>query len=220
VANLEPAFGGQDLEDWDSVRQRGSRVLRHRGAAVTREDYEDLAKLASPIVAKAKCYPNLDLAQDPAGGAEMGGVVSLIVVPHSLERNPSPDLNVLHQVAKFMNACRAADTELIVLAPEYVGVIVEAVVVAARDESGAAAVAQCKQEISRYLHPLIGGDNGRGWEFGRLPHESDIYARLEAIRELEYVRSLNLRLVEERKGLLQSEKFLICAGDHKIQLKM
>jgi predicted phage baseplate assembly protein len=220
VANLEPAFGGQDIEDWDSVSERGSRWLRHRGRAVTREDYEDLAMLASPVVARAKCYPNLDLARDPTGGIEMPGVVSLVVVPHSPDPRPGPDLNLLHHIAKFMNGRRVADTELIVLAPQYVQVNVEAVIVATGADTGAAAVTQCKHEISRYLHPLTGGGNGRGWEFGRLPHESDLYAILEAIRELEYVRSLNIRMIEEGKGLLQSKKFLIYAGAPKIQLRM
>ena len=220
VTNLEPAFGGQDIEDWNSVRERGARMLRHRGRAVTVEDHEDLAKLASPNVAKAKCYPNLDLAQDPAGSIEMPGVVSLVIVPYSLDRKPLPDLNLLHRVANHMNTCRVADTELIVLAPEYVCIRVEAVIVSAGADSGAAAVARCRQEIDRYLHPLTGGDDGRGWEFGQLPHESDLHACLEAIRELEYVRSLSIRMIEERRGLLESKKFLICAEEPKIQLKM
>jgi predicted phage baseplate assembly protein len=220
VINLEPAIGGQDIEDWDSLSERGSRWLRHRGRAVTREDYEDLAILASPVVARAKCFPNLDLASDPTGRIEMPGVVSLIVVPRSLDPRPMPDLNLLRHIAKFMNEHRVADTELIVLAPQYVQIIIEAVIVATGADTGADAITRCKHEISRYLHPLTGGDHGRGWEFGRLPHESDLYAILEKIRELEYVRSLNLRMIEERKGLLQSKKFLIYAGEHKIQLRM
>lgn len=219
VTNLEPAIGGQDIEDWDAVRERASGLLRHRGRAVTREDYEDLAKLVSPVIARAKCYPNLDLAQDPVGEAELPGIVSLIVVPRSLDRKPLPDLNLLHQVAKYMNGCRVADTELVVLAPEYIQVSVEAVIVASGADKGAAAVSRCRQELNRYLHPLTGGDQGRGWEFGRLPHESDLYACLEAIPELEYVRSLEISLIEECEGLLQSKKFLICAGEPKIQLR-
>src|SRR5262249_11507394 len=30
VVNLEPALGGQNVEDWDEVRERGARGLRHR----------------------------------------------------------------------------------------------------------------------------------------------------------------------------------------------
>jgi hypothetical protein len=194
--------------------------LRHRERAVTRDDYEDLAKLASPVVARAECYPNLDLAKDPDGGMELPGVVSLVVVPRSLDRRPLPDLNLLRQVAKYMDGCRVTNTELIVLAPEYISVVVEAVIVAAGADTGAVAVAQCKQVINRFLHPLAGGDHGRGWKFGRLPKESDLYACLEAIPVLEYVHSLNLRMVEERPGLLQSKKFLIYAGEPKIQQRM
>jgi hypothetical protein len=119
-----------------------------------------------------------------------------------------------------MNGCRVPDTELVLLAAEYVCVRVEAEIVATGPETGAAAVDQCQKQLTRYLHPLTGGDGGRGWEYGRQPHESDFYAILEAIRGLEYVRSLNIKMEEERPGLLQSGLFLICAGEHRIRLAM
>ena len=53
--NLEPARGGVDAETLASLRQRGPRAIRHHDRAVTIEDYEDLAMLASPEVARAKC---------------------------------------------------------------------------------------------------------------------------------------------------------------------
>ena len=218
VVNIEPAFGGQDIEDWDSVRERGGRWLRHRGRAVTMEDYEDLTMLASPIVDKAKCYPNRDLAVDPAGRSIRPGVVSLIIVPRSVDQRPLPDLNLLRRVRNFMNVCRVPDTELVVLAPEYVRAIVEAVVVAAGSDTVATVVAHCEQELGQYLHPLTGGPDGRGWEFGERPHESDFYALLEAVHGVQYVRSLNLRMEEEHPGLLQSGFFLICAGEHRVRL--
>jgi hypothetical protein len=118
-----------------------------------------------------------------------------------------------------MNAQRAADTELVVLAPQYVQISVEAVIVPQGVDTGATAVTKSKQAINRYLHPLTGGDHGRGWEFGRLPHESDLYAILEAIGELEYIRSLKIRTIEERKGVLQSKIFLIHAGEPIIHLR-
>ena len=220
ATNLEPGLGGQNIEDGESVRRRGASLLRHRRRAVTLEDYEDLAKLASSDVARAKCYPNLDLAQDPAGTIQLPGVVSLILVPNSREPKPMPDLNLLHRVAKFMDAHRAADTELILLAPEYVRVDIEAVIVPVGVDTGAAAVERSKQEIVRYLHPLTGGSQGRGWKFGRRPQESDLYACLEAIPELEYVRSLEIHPVEEREGLLKTAQFLIFAGEPKIQLRL
>jgi predicted phage baseplate assembly protein len=216
VRNLEPALGGQDIEEWDAVRQRGASGLRHRGRAVTMEDYEDLAKLASPVIAKAKCYPNRDLIAEPAGRSPRPGVVSLIVVARSEEPRPLPDLLLLRRVRNFLHERRVPDTELVVLAPEYVRASVEATVVATNAPAGASINAQCQQELAKYLHPLTGGPHGRGWEFGQRPHESDLYALLESVRGLEYVRSLYLRMEEERPGLLESGIFLICSGEHHI----
>jgi len=110
------------------------------------------------------------------------------------------------------------DTEVVILAPEYVRVTVEAVVVAANSDAGASIVVQCEQALGKYLHPLTGGPAGGGWEFGRRPYESDVYALLESIRGLEYVRSLSILVKEERPGLLESEMFLICAGEQSVRL--
>src|SRR5262249_5749017 len=95
--NLEAASGDQDLEDVDSLRERGSRWLRNRDRAVTAEDYEDLAKLASPLIAKAKCYSCKDFAVDPAGEDFWPGVVSVVIVPRSENPRPQPDLALLRR---------------------------------------------------------------------------------------------------------------------------
>jgi predicted phage baseplate assembly protein len=218
VVNLEPALGGHDAEGWESIRERGARWLRHRERAVTKEDYEDLAKLASPIVAKARCYPNQDLGAAPGGKRDKPGVVSLILVPQSTAPRPVPELTLLRRVRDFLNEHRARDSELVLLAPEFVEVSVDAVVAAAVGPASANIVEQCEAEVSRYLHPLTGGPEGKGWEFGRRPHESDLYARLESIRGLDHVQSLFITLTEERPGLLGTESFLICAGKLNIRL--
>jgi hypothetical protein len=199
------------------VRERGGRWLRHRERAITMEDYEDLAKLASPAIAKAKCYPNRDLAVDPSGRSVQSGVVSVIIIPRSEDPRPLPELTVLRRVRDFLDERRVPDTELVILAPEYVRVSVTAVVVAATQTS-VSIVMQCEQELGRYLHPLTGGPGSRGWKFGQHPHTSDFYALLESIRGLEYVQSLSISLEEERQGLLESGLFLICAGEHSIRL--
>jgi Baseplate J-like protein len=218
VTNLDPALGGQDIEDWDSVRERGAHWLRHRSRVVTMEDYEDLAKLASPAVAKTKCYPNRDLAKDPAGRSIKAGVVSLIVVPHSEDPRPLPELTLLRQIGNFLQERRAPDVELVLLAPAYVRISVEAVVSTAAAHTGMSIVQHCYEVLDRYLHPLTGGLDGKGWKFGKRPYESDVYALLESIRGLDHVHSLLISMEEEYPDLLESENFLICAGEHSIRL--
>src|SRR5262245_66530161 len=90
------------MEDWDSLRERGSRWLRHRDRAVTAEDYEDLAKLASPLVAKAKCYSATDFASDPSGRSLRPGVLSVVIVPRGEEARPVPDLSLLWRGCGFL----------------------------------------------------------------------------------------------------------------------
>ena len=216
--NLEAASGGQDIEDWDSLRERGSRWLRHRDRAVTAEDYEDLAKLASPLVAKAKCYSARDFALDPSGRSLQPGVVSVVIVPRGEEARPVPDLSLLWRVRDFLNQRRVPEASLVVLAPEYVRVCVEAVVVAEAAHAGASVVSRCQEKLKHYLHPVTGGDEDRGWEFGEWPHESDLYAVLESVQGLGYVRSLHFREEEDRPGLLKTENFLISSGEHRIRL--
>jgi predicted phage baseplate assembly protein len=219
VTNPEPAHGGQDLEDWDSVCERGSRWLRHRDRAVTAEDYEDLAKFASPIVAQAKCYPAQDRALDPLGkGIPRPGMVSVVVVPRGTDSRPQPDLELLRRVRDFLGARSTPEANLVVLAPEYVRICVDAEVVAQSAYMGASVKTRCEEKLMQFLHPVTGGERSRGWEFGARPRESDLYAQLEAVEGLSYVRSLEIHLEEDRPGLGESGSFLISSGEHRIRL--
>src|SRR3954452_6071356 len=87
VANYEPAAGGQDQEDFDSLNRGATTLLRHRDRAVGMDDYADLATKASPEVARAKCMPTCNMTGNPeAVGPETRlGSVCVIIVPKSSE---------------------------------------------------------------------------------------------------------------------------------------
>ena len=217
VVNLEAARGGQNVEGWNSVINRGGRWLRHRNRAVTMEDYEDLAGLAAPNVAKAKCYPNRNLASLSKDSTIRPGVVSLVIVPRSSDRKPLPDLDLLLQVKEIIDQHRLPDAELVVLAPEYVQLCVEAVVVpSAASINRADILSQCRLALDNYLHPLTGGEDGNGWGFGERPYESHIYSVLESIPGLEYVSALDIRMKEDSPDSLKKGIFLIASGEHTI----
>lgn len=217
VINHMPALGGQDIESWDSVRERGSRWLRHRDRAVTIEDYEDLAGLAAPNIAKVKCCANCDLTLNGIRQVTAPGIISLIIVPREKTRKPLPDMNLLNRVFDFINPRRLPDADLVVVAPEYVHICVDATLEITGSHSQADVLDQCRLILDQYLHPLTGGDNRIGWEFGEKPDESDFYALLESIRGVDHVCSLNFRLKEETPGLLQKGIFLITPGEHDIR---
>jgi predicted phage baseplate assembly protein len=218
VTNHEPAVGGAEAEDLDSLLQRAPRALRHRHRAVSLEDYEDLALLASPEVARARCVPLHDLANDPDASQFRPGTVSLIVVPRTSDVKPVPSLTLLHLVKIYLDQRYVPTADLVIVGPEYVRVDV-AVEVALLSREGASAVeSDVAQTLARFLHPLTGALDRNGWDFGRKPHASDLYALLEAVPGVDHLRSLQVTETEERPGALASGRFLVYAGSHDIRL--
>jgi hypothetical protein len=185
---------------------------------VTVEDYEDLAKLASPRVAMAKCYACEDRAREPLGGSVRRGVVSVVVVPHGAEPRPEPDLETLRQVRDFLGARAASEVGLIVLGPQYVRVSVTADVAPREAYLSASVKARCEERLTSFLHPVTGGERGRGWGLGVRPHESDLFAALEAVEGVGHVSSLSIQVEEDQSGLLDSLSFLISSGEHHVQI--
>ncbi|MGH8685037.1 MAG: putative baseplate assembly protein, partial [Nitrosospira sp.] len=220
VANLEPAAGGQDKEDLISLSQGATARLRHRDRAICIDDYADLARKASPDVAYAKCITTRDLLRDPMERETETGTISLIVVPYcdNNEPRPQPTFELVKNVKAFLDFRRPIGVDLIVLGPEYVSIDIQAEIVWAAGHSVADAAAECENRLSRFLHPVTGGLDGRGWQFGQQPHASDIYPLLGAIEGLDHIRALELRSREERPGLLSAGTFLICSGKHQIRL--
>ena len=78
VKNAAPAIGGEDAETLEMLMVRGPQMLRARSRAVTTEDYEYLAKEATPEVARARCIP-----PTPEEVASGKGVIKVLLVPET-----------------------------------------------------------------------------------------------------------------------------------------
>jgi hypothetical protein len=219
VTNPEAAGGGADAEILESLLERGPRTVRHRGRAVTFEDYEDLAVLASPEVARAKCVPLYDLVEDPDATRLRPGLVSAIIVPRSDEVKPVPGLELIDRARDYIDAYRLPNAELVVLGPEYVRVDVEAEIALTALEGASAVELAIVSTLAKFLHPLTGGLDGKGWAFGRKPYKSDLYALIEAIPGVDHVRALKVIETEDRPGKTgKTGRFLVYSGQHKISL--
>lgn len=215
ATNLASATGGLDAESLDSAGRRGTRWLRHRGRAVTAEDYEDLALEASPGVARAKCYPARDLLRESQ--AESPGVVSIIVVPHQDVPDPKPSSRLLEDVRQFLEQNCLPELEVITLAPVYVRVCVEIRVKSAPSVALYDCQEICSRRLRTFLHPVTGGWDKCGWEFGRLPKQSDLLRLVDDAEGLGTAMSVSVRLEEERPGVLKSGVFLVCSGEHRLE---
>ncbi len=218
VTNPEAATGGAEAETLDSLRDRMPRTLRHRGRAVTLEDYEDLAKQASPAVARAKCIPLRNLAEAPLGEVLKPGDISIIIVPRSTDAKPLPSLELIDRVQSSLKANGTPTANVSVVGPLYVSVNVRAEIALAALEGASAVEQRVYQTLDRFLHPLTGGLDGTGWDFGREPYKSDFYALIESVPGVDHIRTLNLTPIEDQADVRKTDHFLVCSGQHNISL--
>lgn len=219
VSNPEAAMGGVETESTAALLDRAPRLLRHSNRAVAANDYEDLARLASPEVTRAKCVPLRRLQIDPLGNEPIPGVVSVIVVPDSKDPKPQPSLELLTRVEKYLRANQAATAMIHAVGPQYVRVDVTVEAAVEHPEGTTVVEEAIRVALDAFLHPLTGGRSGAGWDFGREPHSSDLYAIVGGIPGVDHVRQLSLTQSEEIPGARAAGRFLIYSGVHRIDLR-
>lgn len=216
AGNVIAATGGTDAEPDSAILSRGPLEIRHGGRAVTREDFEDLAMLASREVARARCVPLFDLSEDPDARHRKSGVISLILVPRSSDLRPRPSQDLLGRVRSYIDARRQLTAELQLVRPEYIRVDVDCEVTVIKLERAGEVEEAIKSALRDYLHPVNGGNDGTGWDFGREPRRSDLFALLESMPGISHVRELKITLLPERAGSRETRRFLIYSGEHKV----
>jgi hypothetical protein len=192
VTNRLDAEGGAGLETPEVARQRGPQSLRHRGRAVSRTDFEWLAREAAGTrIARVVCLPNINRAfeREP-------GWVTLVIVPQGTGRKLVPTVDLIQQVENSFRdrsfAGLGAFSRVHVTGPDYIEVVV-AVDAVLRDLRQAA---QVKREIGkaldRFLHPLTGGPTAEGWKLGRDVFASEIASVVHTVPGVDYLNSLQL----------------------------
>ena len=219
VFNVDAAAGGFAAESSDALITRAPRSLRHRGRAVAADDYEDLAHLASSEVARAKCVPLRRLQDDPLGSTPAPGALSVIIVPGGSDAKPSPSLELLEHTAEYLRARQAANAEIAVVGPLYVRVEVALEAVLEQIEGANEIEQAIREQLAAFLHPLTGGRDGAGWDFGREPHASDLHAIVNGVPGVDHIRTLSLTEHEDLAGSRATGRFLVYSGQHSIDLK-
>lgn len=201
VINYEAARDGTDAESLDEAVIRVPQLLRTRESAVTPEDFENVAKQAHRAVARAHCLTD--------AASSTPGVVRLLIVPQNRSNTDSTkgmnpdkcfalDYDLKQKIEDYMRERKPLGVQVQLQEPEYVGVSVETEVVLEpqynnpRDKDDIRT--QLLVALYRFLNPLTGGTDGKGWILGRSVSPSDIFAlcQNQNIRGLRYLNVVKL----------------------------
>jgi hypothetical protein len=188
VSNPYPAAGGCDMETVEEAKLRAPHMIKARNRAVTAGDFEWLAMESSNSVGRVKCLPS----------AAREGEVSVIVVPKAprhadLDDKPVPTTELLKKVRSYLHERKLVSTMVNVVRPSYVELSVQVEFVRTPAGSSDRIKRGIEQALRRFLHPLYGGRNGKGWGFGRDVLKIDIYQIVEDVEGVDYVDRVHLR---------------------------
>lgn len=148
--------------------------------AVTLQDYEYLAGQTADVAlakVKAEAYPEENR-------------VSLLIVPYSKKKSPQPTKEMRDKVLEFLNDKKLLTTRLEMV--EKVSYVPVNVTLRLQTRFGDSDLLRSEIEtlLEAFLHPLYGGMEGRGWEFGEDVHVSHIYLLLKQLKEIEKIESI------------------------------
>lgn len=192
VTNLDTADGGFEQEDIEAVKIRGPQTIKHRNRAVTFEDFEWLVKEASPKIAKVRCLPTTDTSMQ-----FRPGWVTIIIVPESEDPKPLPYQELLSEIEDYMFARTSTfltlyPSQVNLVGPNYISIGVKADVKFISISEAKVVEGRIIDNLKRFFHPIHGGPDVNGWDFGRDVYVSEIYEVIEKTEGVDYVEELSL----------------------------
>ena len=184
------ALGGADDESLAASESRANDVVFAATRAVTLADFTRLACTVPGIaVARAQAltdyYPELPCF--PAAGS-----VTVVVVPQCCDTRPIPSADFLAGIARYLERRRTLTTEVHVIAPCYMTVVVSATLNLDSGVDATATRAAAILALDNFLDPLTGGADGTGWPIGRAIYRAEIMALLARVPGVLTVTGLGL----------------------------
>jgi hypothetical protein len=178
------------VEDFGEIAKQtpGAHIKRAQAFPLLNPNFRLLrstgGETQAPAPARAGCGCNTTGEQSKGGvtGPEpevpIPGAVTVVVVPDSLSEKPIPTAGTLQLVADYLDQHRLLTCELFVAAPRYREVRIEVHVIAAVTADLGNVEQGVRSRLLAYFHPLTGGDDGTGWQFGATIDFSETYQQI------------------------------------------
>lgn len=187
LINHSAATGGRDPQGNQELSDAGPQKIKNRSRVVTLEDYEAMAKEASPDVAGAFCGGYVTSVD------QTGHSIPVLIIPQSKEPSPVPSAALVSTVENFIqkNAPAGVASIIEVKSPLYVPVAVS-LEYAPLDLMSAPRISEMlEDQIVSFFHPLY-GKAGRGFAPGEPVRIFELGKFIEDVEGVDYVSSLSI----------------------------
>lgn len=188
--------------------------------AVTLRDFERLTlDVPGVAIGRARAWADLD-PHYPC--LQAPGTVTVLVLPGLPLGRPQPTPGLLESVRRYLNRRRTVGTRLVVVGPSYLTVRVQTAVRARPGADPVRVQSQIVAALDRFLDPLLGGPNGRGWPFGRDVYRSEILQVIDNVSGVDHVLRLELLGGEDEAqcgNLCVGPTWLVTPGVHEVEVE-
>lgn len=228
VFNPEPSGGGCDIETVEDALVRGPQVIKHRNRAVSKSDFEWLAREASHNIARVRCLSNFNM-----NGIKESGSITLVIFAKNSNNSSVffPELKA--QVESYIfERCANVITfpnKINVMEPVRVEISVHAVLAAVDPDKLIPVEREAVKKLNKFLDPLGGNYDGNGWKIAEYPHASMFYTLLKSVKGVSYVDKVSLAvcIIKDGKREDKSPEILedlpygmILNGKHRVVARM
>jgi predicted phage baseplate assembly protein len=231
VINYLASTGGKEAQTIEEAIEDFCRDLKTPYTTVTLQDFEQLAMSTPGLrISRAKAIGNYDPNNPkPKNPKDSQGSVTVVIIPYSplefLEAPPKPSEEFKKAVCVHLDKRRLLGTNIHVISPTYVKVNVNATIVprdSFRDDS--LIREKVLGKLNRFLHPIKGGLDEKGWPIGRDIYLSEIYTLIENIEDVNCVLRLsisgdqNASTDADGNLILKSRIASVYSGVHNVEI--
>ena len=124
------------------------------------------------------------------------GYITLVLVPkgetrgEELNRRLIPSHEVLRYVKQYLDDRKLVGTVLNVIRPRYKDLSLRVVLIRRTVGTSDRLRRDIELKLRRYLHSLVGGRSGKGWDFGRPVLKTELIHTVEEVPGVEGVDAL------------------------------
>jgi predicted phage baseplate assembly protein len=190
VKNVLPATGGRNSESIEEIIRRAPSVLTSRDRAVTRMDFEVIARESSAEVARAACNGKMD----------RDGDVDVVILPHRRadERTPDPFLatGLKEHVQRYLGRRSLVNVSPTVRLAQFQEVDVSVSLRLRPNANFVQLRETASQWVKTFLDPYTGGLDGQGWPFGGALYAQDFGRMVKDLPEVRHVSGVRVYAID------------------------